>query len=117
MTPRDFSAARPYRVADPAATRSLRFSADEAWRLVGLYGAVALLHLAGWGLFLYYLARHPALGGLGVAARMFGLHHAFDGDHIAAVDDTVRFLLQKVRCALGAGFFFSLGPSTVVFAL
>jgi high-affinity nickel-transport protein len=48
---------------------------------------------------------------------MFGLRHAFDADHIAAVDDTVRFMLQKGKQPLGVGFFFSLGHSTVVLAL
>jgi len=48
---------------------------------------------------------------------MFGLRHAFDADHIAAVDDTVRFMLQKGREPLGVGFFFSLGHSTVVLIL
>jgi high-affinity nickel-transport protein len=48
---------------------------------------------------------------------MFGLRHAFDADHIAAVDDTVRFMLQKGKRPLGVGFFFSLGHSTVVLAL
>jgi len=117
MPPPDLSAARAYRSIDAAAARSLGFTASEWWRLAGLYGFVALLHVAGWGLFLYYSARHPALVGLGLAAYMFGLRHAFDADHIAAVDDTVRFLLQKGRQPLGVGFFFSLGHSTVVFAL
>jgi high-affinity nickel-transport protein len=48
---------------------------------------------------------------------MFGLRHAFDADHIAAVDDTVRYMLQKGKRPLGVGFFFSLGHSTVVLAL
>ncbi|MEO5763733.1 MAG: HoxN/HupN/NixA family nickel/cobalt transporter [Casimicrobiaceae bacterium] len=117
MPPPDAPALRTYRAATPAAAKSLTFTASEWWRLAGLYGFVALLHLAGWGLFLYYSARFPALVGLGLAAYMFGLRHAFDADHIAAVDDTVRFLLQKGKQPLGVGFFFSLGHSTVVFAL
>jgi high-affinity nickel-transport protein len=55
--------------------------------------------------------------GLGFAAYVFGLRHAFDADHIAAVDDTVRFMLQKGKQPLGVGFYFSLGHSTVVLAL
>ncbi|MGH8161382.1 MAG: HoxN/HupN/NixA family nickel/cobalt transporter, partial [Gammaproteobacteria bacterium] len=82
-----------------------------------LYGFVGLLHLAGWGLFLYYSAHYPALVGLGFAAYMFGLRHAFDADHIAAIDDPVRYMLQKEKRPLGVGFFFSLGHSTIVFAL
>ena len=97
--------------------RPLAFTPSEWARLAGLYGMVALLHIVGCGLFLYYSARHPALVGLGFVAYMFGLRHAFDADHIAAVDDTTRFLLQKGKRPLGVGFFFSLGHSTVVLAL
>jgi high-affinity nickel-transport protein len=82
-----------------------------------LYGFVGLLHIVGWGTYLHYAAHHPQLVGLGFAAYMFGLRHAFDADHIAAVDDTVRFMLQKGNHPLGVGFFFSLGHSTVVLAL
>lgn len=97
--------------------RALNFTAAEWRRLAGLYGCIALLHLLGWGLFLHYSSRHPALVGLGFVAYMFGLRHAFDADHIAAVDDTVRFMLHKGKRPLGVGFFFSLGHSTIVFAL
>ena len=97
--------------------RPVIFSRDEWLRLAGLYGFVALLHVLGWGAFLYYAERYPALVGLGLAAYMFGLRHAFDADHIAAIDDTVRYLLQKGKKPLGIGFFFSLGHSTIVFVL
>ncbi|MGH8127146.1 MAG: HoxN/HupN/NixA family nickel/cobalt transporter, partial [Gammaproteobacteria bacterium] len=59
----------------------------------------------------------PALIGLGFVAYMFGLRHAFDADHIAAIDDTVRYMLQKDKKPLGVGFFFSLGHSTIVLGL
>jgi high-affinity nickel-transport protein len=95
----------------------LSFSAAEWMRIVGLYGFIALLHGLGWGLYLHYTRSYPALVGLGFAAYMFGLRHAFDADHIAAVDDTVRFMLQKGKRPLGVGFFFSLGHSTVVLGL
>src|ERR1700728_5502132 len=75
------------------------------------------LPLLVWGLYLHYAAHHPQLVGLGFDAYLFGLRHAFDADHIAAVDDTVRFMLQKGKKPLGVGFFFSLGHSTVVLAL
>ncbi len=99
------------------ARRSPAFTAAEWGRLAALYGCIAVLHVAGWGLFLYYSSLHPALVGLGLVAYMFGLRHAFDADHIAAVDDTVRYMLQKGRRPLAIGFFFSLGHSTVVFVL
>jgi nickel/cobalt transporter (NiCoT) family protein len=92
------------------------FTTTERARLAGFYGIIVLLHISGWGLFLYYSTRHSALVGLGFAAYMLGLRHAFDADHIAAVDDTVRYMLQKGKRPLGIGFFFSLGHSTIVFA-
>ena len=83
-----------------------------------LFGlAVALLHVAGWGLFAYYSRSYPALAGLGTLAYTFGLRHAFDADHIAAIDNTTRKLLQDGQKPLGVGFFFSLGHSSVVLAL
>ena len=99
------------------AGRVLTFTPAEWLRLGGLYGSIAALHALGWSLYLYYAADHPALVGLGLVAYMFGLRHAFDADHIAAIDDTVRYMLQKGRRPLGVGFFFSLGHSTVVLAL
>jgi nickel/cobalt transporter (NiCoT) family protein len=86
-------------------------------RLGGFASAIGLLHVLGFGLFLYYVPRNPALAGLGTLAYTFGLRHAFDADHIAAIDNTTRKLLQDGRRPLGAGFFFSLGHSTIVFAL
>jgi len=86
-------------------------------RLSGFGGAVCFLHLAGWGLFLYYARRNPALAGLGSLAYTFGLRHAFDADHIAAIDNTTRKFLQDGKRSLGVGFFFSLGHSTIVFSL
>ena len=77
----------------------------------------ALLHAVGWGLYLHFAARYSALIGFGFAAYMLGLRHAFDADHIAAIDDTVRLMLQKGKRPLGVGFFFSLGHSTIVMGL
>ena len=95
----------------------LWFTAGEWARLGGLYGFIAFLHILGWGLFVVYSAHYPTLAGLGVVAYLFGLRHAFDADHISAVDDTIRYMLQKGKQPLGIGFFFSLGHSTIVFAL
>src|ERR1700726_5033066 len=86
-------------------------------RLSGLAGVVGVLHVVGWGLFGWYAAGEPALAGLGVVAYTFGLRHAFDADHIAAIDNTTRAFLQRGKRPLGIGFFFSLGHSSVVFAL
>jgi len=86
-------------------------------RLCGFGSGVLFLHLVGWGLFLYYSRSNPALAGLGTLAYTFGLRHAFDADHIAAVDNTTRKFLQEGKRSLGVGFFFSLGHSTIVFSL
>jgi high-affinity nickel-transport protein len=86
-------------------------------RLGGFSAGVVLLHVLGFGLFLYYLPRNPALTGLATLAYTFGLRHAFDADHIAAIDATTRKLLQDGKRPLGTGFFFSLGHSTIVFGL
>ena len=86
-------------------------------RLGGFAGGVLFLTVLGWGLFLFYARHNPALAGLGTLAYTFGLRHAFDADHIAAIDNTTRKLLQDGKRPLGVGFFFSLGHSTIVFSL
>jgi high-affinity nickel-transport protein len=90
---------------------------DEWVRLSGFGAAVLALHAIGWGLFLYYSGQYRPLVGLGLTAYLFGLRHAFDADHIAAIDNTTRKLLQQGKRPVGVGFFFSLGHSTVVFSL
>jgi len=86
--------------------------------LTGLFGSVALLHVVGWGMMLLLVApRFPVMLGLGGLAYAFGLRHAFDADHISAIDNTTRKLLQEGKKPLGVGFFFSLGHSTVVFLI
>ena len=90
------------------------FDRGERRRLAGLAGGVALLHVAGWGLLLAYGLGHPAFLALGGLAYTFGLRHAFDADHLAAIDNTTRKLLHDGRRPVGVGFFFSLGHSTVV---
>src|SRR3954470_10601174 len=89
-----------------------------------LGAAIALLHAVGFGaLFILVAPNHYHIGahvfgvGLGVTAYTFGLRHAFDADHIAAIDNTTRKLLQQGKRPLGVGFFFSLGHSTIVFGL
>src|SRR6059036_1607120 len=93
---------------------SQSFDRAERRRLAGFFGSVGLLHLAGWGLLLVYSASHPGFLALGGLAYTFGLRHAFDADHISAIDSTTRKLLQAGKKPVGVGFFFSLGHSTVV---
>jgi len=84
---------------------------------------VLALHVAGIVLLLALAPHHrsDAAGGLaigtGLTAYTLGLRHAFDADHIAAIDNTTRRLMADGRRPLSVGFFFSLGHSTVVFAL
>jgi high-affinity nickel-transport protein len=115
--------------APPTSRRRLiHFDRDEKVRLGLLFGAVAALHVVGFGLFAHYnsIAKYHQIAdskgtllyaGAASLAYVFGLRHAFDADHIAAIDDTTRLLLQKGRKPLGVGFFFSLGHSSVVFGL
>src|SRR6266513_6028053 len=93
---------------------SQSFDQGERRRLAGFFGSVGVLHIAGWGLLLVYAASHPAFLALGGLAYTFGLRHAFDADHISAIDNTTRKLLQSGKKPVGVGFFFSLGHSTVV---
>ncbi len=93
------------------------FDPGERRRLAGFFGSVGLLHIVGWGLLLLYGASHPGFLALGGLAYTFGLRHAFDADHIAAIDNTTRKLLQTGKKPVGVGFFFSLGHSTVVFLI
>ncbi|KIL39197.1 hypothetical protein SD70_21705 [Gordoniibacillus kamchatkensis] len=83
----------------------------------GYAAVVLLLHIVGLGLLIQVARTHPSLWGIGVLAYTLGLRHAFDVDHIAAIDNTVRKLVQQGKSGHGIGFYFSLGHSTVVFLL
>ena len=96
------------------------------WRRVVLLAAVVLgLHAAGFFLLFAVVApRGYELGatgvfgvGLGITAYTLGLRHAFDADHIGAIDNTTRKLMAEGQRPLSVGFWFSLGHSTIVFAL
>jgi high-affinity nickel-transport protein len=102
-----------------------RLAPSEWRRACGLLAAVVMLHAIGFGtLLLFVIPRHFSLGhagvfglGLGITSYTLGLRHAFDADHISAIDNTTRKLMADGKRPLGVGFFFSLGHSTVVFAL
>ncbi|MFP5019581.1 Nickel transporter NicT [Pseudonocardia phyllosphaerae] len=94
--------------------------------LLGMAAFILLLHVAGFGVLLVLVVpAHYDLGpsgifgvGLGVLAYTLGMRHAFDADHIAAIDNTTRKLMADGgRKPLSVGFWFSLGHSSVVFAL
>ncbi|MCA2243865.1 HoxN/HupN/NixA family nickel/cobalt transporter [Mycobacterium sp. WUMAC-067] len=96
----------------------------EWWRLASMLAVILALHLLGWlTLVLLVAPAQYSLGGkafgvgIGLTAYTLGMRHAFDADHIAAIDNTTRKLMNDGQRPLGVGFFFSLGHSTVVFGL
>jgi len=84
---------------------------------IGYFIAVVLLHIVGLIGLLTVVDANPAFWSLGLLAYTLGLRHAFDADHIAAIDNTVRKLIQQKQNPLGVGFYFSLGHSSVVFLM
>jgi high-affinity nickel-transport protein len=97
---------------------------DEWLRLGSMFAVIIALHVIGWGtLVLIVEPAHLSVGdkafgiGIGLTAYTLGLRHAFDADHIAAIDNTTRKLMNDGQRPLAVGFFFSLGHSSVVFGL
>ena len=86
-------------------------------RVIGVYLFLALFNLVAWGLALGVSASYPILLPTAFLAYTFGLRHAVDADHIAAIDNSTRKLMQDGQRPVGVGLFFSLGHSTVVVAL
>jgi nickel/cobalt transporter (NiCoT) family protein len=90
-------------------------------RFGAMAGVVAAVNAAGWGIFVFAVAphhfRYQGMGlGLGVAltAWTLGARHAFDADHISAIDNTTRKLMADGKRPLGTGFFFALGHSSII---
>jgi high-affinity nickel-transport protein len=116
-------------IAAPAPSRLARIRGaltGAEWRRVGGMAAVIVgLHLVGFFLlFAVVVPHHFELGsagvfgvGIGITAYTLGMRHAFDADHIAAIDNTTRKLMSDGQRPLSVGFFFSLGHSTIVFGL
>ena len=85
-----------------------------------MVGFIIGLYVVGWGVFIVaILPEHSKFLGIGVAVTAYtlGLRHAFDADHISAIDNTTRKLMSEGKRPLSVGFWFSLGHSSVVFAL
>jgi nickel/cobalt transporter (NiCoT) family protein len=109
----------------PAPPRRFALTRPEKRSVAGMTGFVLLLHVLGWGTLAVFIApAHYELGGagvfgigLGLTAYLLGMRHAFDADHIAAIDNTTRKLMGDRRKPLSVGFWFSLGHSSVVFGL
>jgi high-affinity nickel-transport protein len=106
----------------PGLTRGL--SGREWRRLAGIAAVVVGLTVVGWGtLILFVVPGHYSLGaktfgvGIGITAYTLGMRHAFDADHIAAIDNTTRKLMADRQRPLSVGLWFSLGHSSIVFGL
>ena len=95
------------------------------WARVGAMTATVVgLHVVGWTMLALALGHHYRISrtelfgvGTGILAYTLGMRHAFDADHIAAIDNTTRKLVNEGERPLSVGLFFSLGHSTVVFVL
>ena len=83
-------------------------------KVVGIYAVLITLNVGLWALTLLASVRYPILLALALPAYSFGLRHAVDADHISAIDNVTRKLMQDRKKPVAVGFFFSLGHSTVV---
>src|SRR4029077_20586821 len=109
---------RPARITPAAIVRAMTRAERRSVATMGL--TITALHVVGFGVFiLAVLPSHYRGLGLGVAglAYSLGMRHAFDADHIAAIDNTTRKLMSEGKRALRVGYWFSLGHSTVVVAV
>jgi high-affinity nickel-transport protein len=120
------TAAAPSRTAPSRLGRVRRALSPREWASIsGMALFVLALHVVGWGLLVAVVAPQnlhvsstQVFGvGLGVTAYTLGMRHAFDADHIAAIDNTTRKLMSEGKRPLSVGFWFSLGHSSIVFGL
>jgi nickel/cobalt transporter (NiCoT) family protein len=88
--------------------------AGEVRKLLGIYAVLVGFNVTIWVLAFVEFADRPTLLGTALLAYILGLRHAVDADHIAAIDNVVRKLMNENKRPLSAGLFFSLGHSTVV---
>jgi high-affinity nickel-transport protein len=86
-------------------------------KVIGIYILLIGANIAAWLWALTAFYNYPILLGTAMLAYTFGLRHAFDADHIAAIDNVTRKLMQEGKGPVALGFFFSLGHSTIVVAL
>lgn len=97
---------------------------EDTVRTAGLLAVIAALHVVAFGvLILLVVPQHYEVGsttfgiGLGITAYTLGMRHAFDADHIAAIDNTTRKLMADGKRPVSVGFWFALGHSSVVIAM
>jgi high-affinity nickel-transport protein len=86
-------------------------------KIVAMLGGLVAINLVLWAIALMTFQRFPLLLGTATLAYTFGLRHALDADHISAIDNVTRKLMQEGERPIGVGFFFSLGHSTIVILL
>ncbi len=117
VTAPDVGTQRPIGKQDPLTRR-------EWGRIGGMFGFIALLHIVGFGILIAFVVpEHYRVGtgtfgiATGLTAYTLGLRHAFDADHIAAIDNTTRKLMAEGKRPLSVGLWFSLGHSSVVVGL
>ena len=108
----------------PAVPVTLSWNRSDTWRTAGLLAVIAVLHAVAFGILAVLVGpHHYRVGGqvfglgLGLTAYTLGMRHAFDADHIAAIDNTTRKLLADGKRPISVGFWFALGHSTVVVVL
>ena len=98
-------------------------SPQEWTKVAGMVLTIIVLNVAGWSMLAaasghFRVSKYEVFGfGTGILAYTLGMRHAFDADHIAAIDNTTRKLIQDGERPLSVGFWFSLGHSSVVFCL
>lgn len=93
-------------------------SRDLRGKIIGMYILLIAFNILAWVLaFAGFAIRYPALLGTALLAYSFGLRHSVDADHISAIDNVTRKLMQENKRPVAVGFFFSLGHSTIVVAL
>lgn len=90
---------------------------DVRAKVVAIYVFLGVTTIVAWSLALAAFATRPLLLGTALIAYTFGLRHAVDADHISAIDNVTRKLMQEGKRPVAVGLFFSLGHSTIVFAL
>src|SRR5882762_8513955 len=88
--------------------------ADLRGKIVVIYTLLIATNVAAWSWALIAFHNHPVLLGTCFLAYSFGLRHAVDADHIAAIDNVTRKLMQEGKRPVAVGFFFSLGHSAMV---
>src|SRR5271169_5685854 len=99
-------------------------SPSEWGRILAMLAGIVGLYVAGFTLLVasvphhYHLSKTEVFGvGTGILALTLGMRHAFDADHISAIDNTTRKLMAEGKRPMSVGFFFSLGHSTIVFVM